>query len=52
MALQLKLPDNFRVRTFGSSRNTSGLGKYMMPNVALDAIVGTEAIYISEMRIL
>jgi hypothetical protein len=31
MAPRLQLPDNFRVRTFGSSRNNNGIGRYLMP---------------------
>jgi hypothetical protein len=31
MASRLKLPENFRVRTFGSSWNSNGVGKYLMP---------------------
>jgi hypothetical protein len=36
MAPRLKLPENFRVRTFGSSRNNNGVGKYLMPPPQLD----------------
>lgn len=32
MAPQLKLSDNIRVRCFGSSLNTNGIGKYLVPN--------------------
>lgn len=52
MALLLKLPNNFHMCTFGSNRNTSSLGKEMMPNVARNAIVGMEIIHISETHFL
>jgi hypothetical protein len=37
---RLKLPDNFHIRTFGSSRNSNGIGNYLMPL----AQFGTDAI--------
>ena len=45
MAPRLKLPPNFRVRTFGSSRNSHGLGKY------LPAPATKEVTHISETRL-
>jgi hypothetical protein len=37
MAPRLQLPDNFRVRMFGSSRNNNGIGRYLMPPARNDA---------------
>jgi hypothetical protein len=37
MAPRLKLPENFRVRTFGSSRNINGISKYLMPPVHVNS---------------
>jgi hypothetical protein len=37
MVPRLQLPDNFRVRTFGSSRNNNGIGRYLMPLARVDA---------------
>jgi hypothetical protein len=36
MAPRLQLPDNFRVRTFGSSQNNNGIGRYLMPPARVD----------------
>jgi hypothetical protein len=37
MAPCLKLPKNFHVRTFGSTRNSNGVGKYLMPPPQFDS---------------
>jgi hypothetical protein len=46
MAPHLKLPDNFCVRTFGSSWNNNGIGKYVMPpaRFGADAIIPTPGV--------
>lgn len=49
MAPRLKFPDNFHVKTFESSHNTSGLDKYLAPNV--DANGHEDLVWVEEMDV-
>ena len=50
MAPRLKLPDNFRVKTFFSTRNSQGVGNLMAATEVLDADVA-ELTHVSETRL-